>query len=190
MEYFLIPLSYLVGSFPTGLVIGYILKGIDVRMYGSGNIGATNVSRVLGKKWGICVLVIDALKGALCALMGRRFSPFLGIMCGVASIIGHNWSIYLRGKGGKGVATTAGVVAVLTPLAFLVSVCAFTFIVYLTRYISLGSLSSALFYVFMTALLYKEKSLFLFSILLCAMVFFKHTSNIKRLLQGKEYKFK
>lgn len=189
MKYLLLPLSYFLGSFPTGLVIVYLLKKVDVRDYGSGNIGATNVARVVGKKWAAFVFAADALKGALCTWLGASISSTFAILCGLSSIVGHNWSIYLKGRGGKGVATTAGVVAVLTPLPLLLSLLSFSLITLLTRYVSLGSLSSALFYVFMVHLFYKDKMLQSFSMLLCAMIFLRHAANIKRLLKGREHKF-
>jgi glycerol-3-phosphate acyltransferase PlsY len=195
--------GYLLGSCPNGLIVSKS-HGIDVRNFGSGNIGATNVLRVLGHKWGYLVFALDSLKGLLAVVFAFWISVRLGlddssqtiaaILAGVACILGHSFPVWLRFKGGKGVATSAGVLLGLMPLA-VVSV----FIVWLvlfktTRYVSLASIGAALALpIFVTVYLHfrpeAETSLLIFSIIIAAVVVWRHRSNIRRLLQGKEQRF-
>jgi acyl phosphate:glycerol-3-phosphate acyltransferase len=193
-------LAYLVGSIPTGYIVGKVFKKVDIRTQGSGNMGATNVFRVIGKRWGIFVLVCDILKGVVATLLLVRvfdyaiFGERMYTQCvyGVCAIIGHNWTLFLRFKGGKGVATTTGVILALFPNALALSFLFFCFIVMITRYISLGSLLGALSFPLFIWLLYgtiEGFPVFLcFSLFLVVFIFIRHKSNIKRLCNGTENK--
>ena len=119
-------LAYLIGSIPTAYILGKVIKGIDIRNYGSGNVGATNVFRVIGKKWGVLALFLDIIKGTIPVLLlfnliVEDFSTVLyaQLLIGFFAVCGHNWTIFLKFKGGKGVATTAGVICAVFPKAFL-----------------------------------------------------------------------
>ena len=196
-------IGYLLGSCPNGLLVSRT-RGMDIRRHGSGNIGATNVLRVLGKRWGYLVFALDAIKGfaavwlafALTSVInpGAPYREVVGIAGGVACILGHTFPVWLRFRGGKGVATSAGVLLGLMPLA-VVSV----FVVWLilfkgTRYVSVASIGAAfalpLFVVlYLRIKLLTGASLLPFSILIAGVVIWRHRSNIERLLHGKEQRF-
>jgi acyl phosphate:glycerol-3-phosphate acyltransferase len=191
--------SYLIGSVPTAFIFGKLLKGIDIRDFGSGNVGATNALRVLGKRVGITVLALDILKGVIPVLLAQtilgrvNFSPdLIRIIAGVSCICGHNWTIFLGFKGGKGIATTLGVLiglACKTPglsavLLFLVLLWALVFA--LSRLVSLASVISALFLPFSAAVAKQSSTIIFASSILTFFVLLRHKSNITRLLQGKE----
>ncbi|RMG32977.1 MAG: glycerol-3-phosphate 1-O-acyltransferase [Planctomycetota bacterium] len=193
-------LAYLIGSIPFGWLIARAVAGVDVRRAGSGNIGATNVARVLGKTWGAVVLLLDAAKGALpVALLPRVFDPacpHLPVLCGTAAIVGHMFPIWLCFRGGKGVATALGVVAVLAPLACALAAVAFAVTFGLTRIVSLSSLVAAgAFCAVQLALLApnwlstERMAETLFSVGVPLLIAFRHRSNIVRLLQGTEPRF-
>ncbi len=144
-------LAYLIGAIPFGLLIG-LSRGIDVRTCGSGNIGATNVFRSVGKGWGSLALVLDALKGLLPALLlplavaavtDAEPNHTLRLLCGCAAVAGHNWPLYLRFKGGKGIATTAGALIGIAPAALGIGLLAWVVLFALTRYVSLASMLAA-----------------------------------------------
>ena len=184
-------LSFLLGSVPFGYLIGK-LKGVDVRKYGSGNIGATNVSRVLGKKYGLLVLFLDALKGAAAVLIARAagLPTEYQVLAGISAIAGHCFSPWLGFKGGKGVATALGAFLVISPKTTLVAFLIFLAVLLTTRYVSLSSITAALSY----PLLYKvfeKPSPFSFIVvsLGALLIVAKHHSNIRRLLKGEEKKF-
>lgn len=197
-----IAVSYIIGSIPTAYIFGRIIKGTDIRKFGSGNVGATNALRLLGKGWGITVLALDILKGFLpvvflySVLGAKALLPMetFCILIGVSCICGHNWTIFLKFKGGKGVATTLGVflglaaripglkiVLGLTILAWLV-----TFII--KRTISLASILAALSFPLFAVLFRQSHFLIFISLLLAAFIVFRHKSNIKRILKGEEPK--
>ena len=196
-------IGYLLGSCPNGFLVGRA-RGVDIRLLGSGNIGATNVLRVLGKKWGYLVFALDALKGFAAVRLafglasvinpGGSYREIVGIAGGLACILGHTFPVWLRFRGGKGVATSAGVLLGLMPLA-VVSV----FIVWLilfkaTRYVSVASIGAAFALPLFVILYLRIKmlagaSLLPFSILIAGVVIWRHRSNIQRLLQGKEQRF-
>jgi glycerol-3-phosphate acyltransferase PlsY len=190
-------LSYLIGAIPFGYLWGKIFKGIDIREYGSGNLGATNVYRTIGKIPGILVLLLDIGKGLLVVLLASRIiSPsgfldkeLLKIICGLLAIVGHNWPIYLNFKGGKGVATSVGVFLGLAPKAMLISALLFVITVATWRYISLGSLVIAFCLPGLIFFLDYSIYLFLFSILAAIFIIIRHIPNIKRLISGNEIKF-
>ena len=186
--------AYLIGSMPTGLLFGRLLKGIDIREYGSGNIGATNVFRVVGKIPGIIVLIIDILKGfapvaAIPHLVNVPISKGLfSVLLGAAAISGHNWTIFSRFKGGKGVATGAGVFLALNPIAVGITLVLFFVLVALTKYISLGSVCSAVILPVLLMLFKSPLEYTLFGLIMGLIVIWRHKENIKRLLQGTENK--
>jgi glycerol-3-phosphate acyltransferase PlsY len=189
-------LSYASGSLPFAWLAGRA-AGVDLRQQGSGNLGATNVFRVLGWKVGLAVFVADALKGALPVLLlpPRITSPvdpgLWAIACGIAAIAGHVRPLFLRfRKGGKGVATAAGVFFALAPLPMLVTFALFVAVVLATGYVSLGSLLSAV--VLPAFLLVTQGSrapLFVVSVIIATFVFWTHRANIGRLRRGEEHRF-
>lgn len=189
-------ISYAVGSIPFAYLAG-VAAGVDLRTHGSGNLGATNVFRVLGWKIGILVFVADALKGALPVLLlplriAAPGDPMLwALACGVAAILGHVRPVYLGfRRGGKGVATAAGVFFALAPLPMLITFAAFVAVVLGTGYVSLGSLVAA---VLLSALLLvthgASSPLFIVSVIIACFVFWTHRGNIGRLRRGEEHRF-
>jgi len=198
----IIIISYLIGSFPTGIVFGLIFKGVDVRQYGSKTMGATNVMRVLGTKLGVSVLAIDILKGLIATLListiylGDIAIPFhwLKIIAGFSAILGHIFPVWIGFKGGKGVGTGAGVLLGLLPLESGFALLMFAIVVTITRYVSLGSILASIFIVI--ALLAEKyylgakvhDSYMVISVLLAVTVIITHRQNIKRLFRGEENK--
>lgn len=191
-------ISYFIGSIPFGFLIAKIVKGVDIRQLGSGNPGATNVSRVLGRPYGILVFILDMLKGFLPVFIFDRLFAGHGhniplILCGVSVICGHTFPVFLGFKGGKAAATGCGVFLWLAPLPLLISAAVWLLIVFIFRYISLGSILSSIALVMCLMLLRKDPfgqglPLTLFSIFISALLIIRHKSNIKRLLNGTESK--
>ena len=190
--------AYLLGSIPTGYLVG-MAKGIDVRKVGSGNIGATNAFRILGKGAGILVLFVDALKGWLAAALVPKFAhdllnatggdiEYLRIIGGVMVILGHNYTCWLKFKGGKGIATSAGVLIALIPWAFAVGLVAWVTVFFLTRYVSLASLAAAVSLPFATWASGGSYTLLVMATILSVLAIYKHKPNIERLLNGTENK--
>ena len=189
----LLTASYLLGSVPFGLLVARS-RGIDIRKVGSGNIGATNVLRSVGKSWGILVFVLDFLKGLLPALLAGPISHHAvadaGLYCGVAAIAGHNWPVWLGFKGGKGVATSAGVLAGAAPLTILPGVGAWVVVLLASRYVSLASILAALVVAASAWIFYGDHPVLAGLLtLLAALVVLRHKSNIRRLLRGEENRF-
>lgn len=203
--------AYLLGSIPTGYLVAKA-KGIDIRSVGSGNIGATNVVRILGKPAGIFVLLVDALKGFvactfLCPWIFNWFAPhFSGlvvslhsqpievqtryyVIAGIAVILGHNYTCFLKFKGGKGIATSAGVLIALAPSAFLIVFCVFMLVAFLTRYISLASVIAAFCLPFSVWWFHGSRTMVAVMSFLGALAIYKHKANIGRLLNGTENRF-
>jgi glycerol-3-phosphate acyltransferase PlsY len=189
-------IAYLSGSIPFAFIAGKV-RGVDLRTQGSGNLGATNVFRVLGWKIGLAVFLADALKGALPVLLlpervvGTADPRLLAIACGVAAIAGHVRPLFLGfRKGGKGVATAAGVFFALAPMPMLVTFAVFVAVVLATGYVSLGSLISA---GLLPALLFATQGarspLSLVSLVIAVFVFWTHRANIGRLRRGEEHRF-
>ena len=196
--------AYLLGSIPTGYLVAKG-RGIDIRTVGSGNIGATNVFRILGKLAGIFVLVVDALKGFVSCyyvgpfiyrvLVGRldEDSPtdeYLKIVGGFLAILGHNYTCWLKFKGGKGIATSAGVTLALLPLAFGISLAVWLMTFAVTRYVSLASIIAAV--VLPLAAWWPARRtpvMILVATLIAVLAIYKHRSNIQRLLSGTENRF-
>jgi len=183
--------AYLLGAVPFGLVIGK-LAGVDVRSAGSGNIGATNVGRLLGKKLGLLTLAADVAKGVLPMIVagwlvedvGRR--ELVVALCGAAAFLGHLFPIYLKFQGGKGVATALGIFLYLTPLAALAAAALFVAVVYNWGYVSLGSLSAALFMPGLIWLIYQAPAPTALALGVSALIWLKHRDNIGRLMRHEE----
>ena len=184
--------AYLIGSIPTGLICGRLLKGIDIRDYGSGNIGATNVFRVVGKLPGIIVLIIDILKGFVPVVMfpyttGISVSEGLfKVLISAAVISGHNWTVFANFKGGKGIATGAGVFLAISPFSTGITLVLFCIIIALTKYISLGSICSAVVLPILLLLFKSPLEYTLFGLIMGLIVIYRHKENIKRLIKGTE----
>jgi glycerol-3-phosphate acyltransferase PlsY len=193
--------SYLIGSIPTAYIFGKAIKGIDIRQFGSGNVGATNALRVLGKLPGITVLILDILKGFITVfflgdLAITKITPFpnetMRILLGLSCISGHNWTVFLRFKGGKGIATTFGVLIALAMkisgfkiiLALVILTWLLVFI--LTRIVSLASVLSGIALPAYMILFKQSTILVLSSAILSIFIILRHKSNLKRVLQGKE----
>jgi glycerol-3-phosphate acyltransferase PlsY len=198
MTVVLIPVSaYLLGSIPFGLILANIFGSGDVRNEGSGNIGATNVARVAGPLAGILTLILDGAKGAAAVLLAERYSngsAMWMIIAGLAALIGHCFPIWLKFKGGKGVATAAGVYLALSPLAFLAGLILFILVVAFWRYVSLGSISAAaampMLLYFLWAPHHAPPPMITFGALAVAMlIVYKHDANLQRLVNGQEPKF-
>ncbi len=205
MIYFIamIVISYLCGSIPTSIIAGKLQKGIDIRQHGSGNAGATNVFRVLGWKTGLIVLLIDMAKGLIPTVWVSQLGANSGfgweainyqVLAGVSAVFGHIWTIFAKFKGGKGVGTAAGMVIGLAPVAVLICIVVFAITVWLTRFVSLGSiLASITFFavIFIQRFVLEQPIpdlLLIFSIFIPVLIIFTHRSNIQRLLKGEENK--
>ncbi|MCX6992369.1 MAG: glycerol-3-phosphate 1-O-acyltransferase PlsY [Kiritimatiellaeota bacterium] len=192
-------LAYLLGAIPFGLLIARA-KGVDIRAVGSGNIGATNVFRVLGKGWGILAFACDALKGfipvSVFPLLAKTFWAFDGatvlpLVCACLAIAGHNWPVYLRFKGGKGVATSVGALIGLAPAAAGVGLLTWVLVFVTKRYVSLASIAAAIMVAGAVWIFYFQTGVLLPVVLtvLCGLVIWRHKSNIQRLLHGTENRF-
>ena len=187
----LILASYLLGAIPNGLLLAR-LKGVDLQKVGSGNIGATNVFRCVGKGWGVLAFVLDAVKGFVPAFFFPRLlesaPPWLGLACGVAAVAGHNWPVWLKFKGGKGVSTSAGMLLGIAPAAVGIGFAVFALAVALTRFVSLGSILAAV--AVPTAYLWMNgadnRLLAGALVLMGGLVIVKHRANVGRLLKGTE----
>lgn len=181
--------SYLIGSIPNAFWIGKVFKNIDIRQQGSGNVGATNAARVLGYKYGFMTLVLDVLKGAIPTYIGYKMGANLGIYAAICAIIGHSYSIFLKFKGGKAVATTVGIFLIISPYSILALLVVFFAIVFLTGYVSIASMVSALCLAVTVYLFKGTTPEIIFSIIIGLFVVYKHKSNIKNLINKKEAKF-
>jgi len=204
-------LSYLVGSIPNSIIISKAVSGIDIRNHGSGNAGGTNVMRVLGWKYGVVVIILDALKGAVAVVIISRLfygplpfenvSPFddftlVQIIAGMSAVIGHVWTVFAGFKGGKGIATALGMLLTLITVDMLIAVGIFTLVVLISKYVSLGSIIAA---ISVPATLFIRENLFHvdipgystllpFIIAVTALVIFTHRKNLVRILNGSENK--
>lgn len=188
----LVVCAYLVGSIPTGLLLAKAFGGLDIRSAGSGNIGATNVYRTMGRKVGILTLVGDCLKGVVPVVAAIRLDlPVEWIaVVGLAAFLGHVYTVFLGFKGGKGVATALGVFLAVSPLSVLAALAVFSLVLYKWRYVSLASITSAALMPSLVALIDKKPALVGMSLVIAALVIYKHRENIQRLKAGTENKFK
>jgi glycerol-3-phosphate acyltransferase PlsY len=189
--------AYLLGSIPFGLLLTKLFGGGDVRQAGSGNIGATNVARVAGPLPGILTLLLDAAKGAAAVWLAARFSNDSAtwmVIAALAALIGHCFPVWLKFRGGKGVATAAGVFLMLSPLALLGSVIVFVLVVAFWRYVSLGSIAAAAAMPLLIYLLWAPRhapplAVTFGALAAAVLVIYKHDANIQRLIEGEEPKF-
>ncbi|MBI5201558.1 MAG: glycerol-3-phosphate 1-O-acyltransferase PlsY [Elusimicrobia bacterium] len=184
--------SYLAGGIPTGYLLAKKLKGIDIREHGSGNPGSANVYRVVGKGAGAATLFVDALKGFFPVLLARHYFPEdyrVQIGCGALAIIGHVWTIFLGFRGGKGVATSAGVFLALLPKPMLGAILTFVIGVALTGHISVGSMAAAALCPVFAWFLHEPWPLTLMSAGAGALILIKHIPNFRRIVLGKELNF-
>ena len=190
---FILIVIYLIAAVPTGIVLARVMGYEDVRDKGSGNIGATNVYRVAGKLPGVLTLVGDILKGFLPLLACKTWltpTPTqLGIACAVA-IVGHCYPVYLKFRGGKGIATALGIFLVISPAAVLGAAIVFGVAIAITRFISLGSVLAAMATPLLVLMLNEPQPIFLATLFIAALIVWRHRSNIKRLLDGSENRFK
>lgn len=184
----LVIVTFVVASIPTGLLIARRC-GVDIRAVGSGNIGTANVSRALGKRWGLIVLILDASKGALPVLLAKLLlvSPFAPDVIGIAAVLGQIFSIFQRGRGGKGVATSLGAGLSLAPWCALSSAGVFVVIYWLTRIPSVASLTAvAMFPLFLWIWKIATPPHLLFALVILTLVLVRHRDNLHRLIAGKE----
>jgi acyl phosphate:glycerol-3-phosphate acyltransferase len=198
----IILLCYLIGSFPSGYLVGKS-QGIDIRQHGSGNIGATNVLRVMGKKWGYLVFFCDSLKGFIAVKVGVWLASSAGaeatlaaVVAGICCIIGHNYTVWLRFKGGKGIATSIGVLLAIVPtMIVLIVLVVWLAVFFVWKYVSLASICAALSLPVAVLALFPFVAhgnywvLVVFSLIVAALAVWRHRPNLDRLLQGKENRF-
>ena len=197
-EALLVLAAYVVGSLPFGLLAGK-MRGIDIRQHGSGNIGATNVFRICGKRLGIAVFVLDLIKGLLPVILAKQLTSgsqgLVPVFCGVAAILGHNFPIWLKLRGGKGIAASAGVVGGLLPWALLVALIVWVAVFAATRYVSLASILAALSLPLTVGIsTFRPESSrlasdFVFAATVAVLAVWRHRSNIGRLRDGTEHRF-
>ncbi len=188
MEIMLLVCSYLLGSISFAYLFVKGFRGIDIRSVGSGNPGATNVARLMGLKTALVVLLLDALKGWIVAATVPRLvaDPGFVLLCGLAVIAGHNWPVFLKFRGGKGVATTLGF---FLGFAFLPTIGVVAFVagvIFLTRFVSLGSIVGSIAIPVLMVLSPELRSHLLYGLIICLIILWRHGANIKRLLQGTE----
>ncbi|WP_022854293.1 glycerol-3-phosphate 1-O-acyltransferase PlsY [Thermodesulfatator atlanticus] len=194
-EYFIFLFAYLLGSIPFALVVSRPF-GIDPRKHGSHNLGATNVARLLGKKWGFVTLLGDMGKGIVPMLLARHLfaghpnEAWLVAGAGFFAFLGHLFPLYLRFQGGKGVATAAGVFLVLCPKVILIDLVVFIVLVKLTGFVSVGSLTVAAITPFLVRIFCPEPAYFWVCLVMAVLIWIKHRENIKRLLRGEEKSWK
>lgn len=202
-------LAYLIGSIPTGILITKAVKGVDIRQHGSGNVGGTNVFRILGWKYGVLTIILDALKGAVAVILIARLylgdfpfpnaTPFddftlVQIFAGLFAVIGHIWTIFASFKGGKGIATSLGFLIAIITIDMLLALAIFFIVVTVSRYVSLGSILAA---ISVPLILIVRENIFHvdiqgyhtilpFAIFISLLVIYTHRSNVGRLLKGNE----
>ena len=191
-------IAYLLGSIPTGFLVARA-RGVDIRTVGSGNIGATNVFRILGKAAGVFVLAVDAAKGWLAVFVVARFlsgwfypeagataQEWFRLCAGVAAILGHNYTCWLHFKGGKGIATSAGVLVALVPMPLLIILAVWIVVFVLSRYVSLASILAAFTLPFAAWAFGESRTMIFVTAALAALAIYKHKANLQRLINGTE----
>jgi len=191
VPYLILIAAYLLGSLPFGYILTKMSRKTDIRKYGSGNIGATNVLRVFGWRAALPVFILDLAKGLIAVLLAKAVSDIMAIylLAGFLAMFGHSFPIYLRFKGGKAVATSIGVLSALSGWVTLIVIVCFLLILYFTRYVSLGSITSMLVLPLLFWLLGFGLPYILFGIAAALLVIVRHHENIGRLLKGTESKF-
>lgn len=191
MEYVLFGLiAYILGSIPSALIVGKVGYKIDIREFGSGNLGATNTFRVLGKKAGIIVTLADILKGTIAVLIPFFFHAEVnGLIIGIFAVIGHTYPLFAKFKGGKAVATSAGIILGVYPLLFIIMIGTFLITLKLSKYVSLSSMITGIITI-LVSFLFKDVILIIIITLLTAFVFYRHRENLKRIKNGTEPKIK
>ena len=184
--------SYLIGSIPNGLILGKAIWGVDLRKHGSNNIGATNAWRIIGKKAGVSIFLLDMMKGVIGAGLGIFYagSPLAGVLCGILAVIGHSWSIFLGFKGGKSVSTGLGVLMMLMPKVAFIVFLVWLAVVFVTQYVSLGSIIGAALVPVLAYIFSMPMEYFVFGVLAAVFIIYRHKANIDRLLHGRENKIK
>lgn len=184
--------SYLIGSIPNGLILGKAIWGVDLRKHGSNNIGATNAWRIIGKKAGVSIFLLDMVKGVIGAGLGFFYagSPLAGVLCGILAVIGHSWSIFLGFKGGKSVSTGLGVLMMLMPKVAFIVFLVWLAVVFVTQYVSLGSIIGAALVPVLAYIFSMPMEYFVFGVLAAVFIIYRHKANIDRLLHGRENKIK
>jgi len=190
IEILLFLFSYLVGSISFSYIIGKKIAGIDIRNHGSKNAGATNTLRVLGKGPAILVLLLDLLKGSIAVMIAMIFSDsaFVYMLAGLFAIVGHNWPVFFGFKGGKGVATSIGVIIALTPIPFLITAIFGLIILYMFRYVSLASIIASTIYPITIFVMDAPQVYLIGAFAIMALTYIRHRANIRRLLNGTENK--
>lgn len=191
-------ISFIFGAIPFGYIITKIVKGIDIRQFGSGNVGATNVFRVTGKSWGVLVFILDFAKGFIVPYLAYsigKFEPYFFIILGILSILGHNWTPFLKFKGGKGVATSLGVLFALSfyfvsfKLILPLSLGVWLIVFLLSRLVSLASILASLSFLILSLSLSQFGEVKILAVLLFFLILIRHKNNIKRILKGIENRF-
>ena len=185
--------SYLLGAIPTSFLAGKLFRGIDLRQHGSGNLGATNLYRTLGARYAVPVGLFDMAKGAVPVMLIAPLasgSRYFAILCGIMAVVGHVFSVFVRFRGGKGVATASGVMLGLTPWAVLVSIAVWLVVVRASGYVSLGSMVGAIVLPVAAWLLHPlQRDIIWIQILVALAIVWLHRANIRRLLAGTENRF-
>ncbi|MFD1347695.1 glycerol-3-phosphate 1-O-acyltransferase PlsY [Oceanobacillus caeni] len=191
MEYVLFGLiAYVLGSIPSALIVGKLGFQIDIREHGSGNLGATNTFRVLGKKAGIIVTLSDILKGTIAVLIPLFFDAEINrLIIGIFAVIGHTYPLFAKFKGGKAVATSAGIILGINPLLFIIMVTTFLITLYISKYVSLSSMITGVVTI-LVSIFFKDIGLIIVISILTIFVFYRHRENLKRIKNGTEPKIK
>ena len=184
-------IGYFIGNLSSSYFIGKAMRNIDIREHGSGNAGTTNTFRVLGAPAGAIVFLCDVLKGALAAWIGLKLTGTeLGaVLAGGMAVIGHNWPVFLKFRGGKGIASSLGMILALYPKIGLIILAAAMVLILATRYVSLGSISGAVLFPVLLAVYREPPGIILVGAILAVIALYRHKGNIKRLLNGQENKF-
>ncbi|MBY0120513.1 glycerol-3-phosphate 1-O-acyltransferase PlsY [Bacillus sp. S/N-304-OC-R1] len=183
-------LAYLLGSIPSGLIVGKLFYGVDIREHGSGNLGGTNTFRTLGVKAGLAVTIADILKGTLAVYLPILFGAEIHLLiAGIFAVIGHMYPIFAGFKGGKAVATSGGILLGYAPLMFIIMILVFFLCLYLTKYVSLSSMLAAIVAV-IYSIITQDTPLIIVVCLLAFFVIYRHRANIKRILNKTEPKIK
>lgn len=186
-----IVIGYLFGNFATSFILGKLIENKDIRNYGSGNAGATNALRVFGVKIAAVTFLIDALKGVAAVLIGKSILGDNGaLIAGISVVVGHNWPVFLKFKGGKGIASTIGVVLTVNFTLAIICIITGLIIVIKTKYVSLGSITAMALLPIIGLIVVRPFNIqfFIFTLVLSIMAIYRHKSNIKRLINGNENK--